>query len=84
MYPALVDRQPLHNLLDSLCQALDLRWSKIKREGGYTDHILFGEPQDIAYATRSLKNWGFLHIVADAGVAKSIIIKFIWTPGETV
>lgn len=82
MYPALVDRQPLHRLLASIEKALDLRWDKFPRDGGYTDHILIGTPEDIAYAGRSLRSWGFQHIICDLGSTKSLIIKYIWTPGE--
>lgn len=82
MYPTLVDRQPLHRLLKSISEALGLRWSVVRRAGGYTDHILIGAPEDISYAGRSLRTWGFQHIICDLGANKSLIIKYIWTPGE--
>lgn len=82
MYPTLVDRQPLHHLLESIAEALGLRWTKVPRSGGYTDHILIGTPADIAYAARSVRSWGFQHVIADLGVTKSLIVKYIWTPGE--
>lgn len=83
MYPTLVDRNPLHKLLHSLSEALDLRLDKVARVDGYTDYLLFGQPDDISFAGRSLREWGFQHIIADvpgrAGT-KSIIVKFIWSP----
>lgn len=83
MYPALVDRQPLHRLLSSISEALDLRLESIKRDNGYSDHMLIGDPRDVSAAGRSLRTWGFQYVIADvngSGAIKAIIVKWVWTP----
>ena len=84
MYPTLVDRQPLHHLLGSIAEELGLSWTKVKRTHGYTDHVLSGTPEDVSYAARSLRTWGFQHVIAHHGATKTLIVKYIWTPGEIV
>lgn len=85
MYPPIVDRQPLHRLLTSLSDALDLRMETIRFDSGYRHYLLFGLPEDISYACRSLRSWGFQHVIADVGgssAVKSVIVKWVWEPAK--
>jgi hypothetical protein len=80
MYPTLIDRKPLHQVLNSMSASLDINQEVVSRGGGYNDHIMFGRPDDINDLARVLKRAGFAYITRAIGESKVLTVKFIWTP----
>lgn len=83
MYPTLMDRKPLHRVLDTLSESLDLRHETITTGGGYADHILYGIEADVRDLGKVLKRAGFAHVRSRLSIDDgryALTIKHVWHP----
>lgn len=82
MYPALIDRKPLHRVLWSLSAALDLNHNVVDTGTGLTDHILFGPREGINDLSKVLKRAGFVHAISTLSDRCALTVKNVWLPAK--
>ena len=88
MYPPIRERKTAADVLAALSESLDLRHVVLNRRQSFTDHGMFGAPDDVVDAKRALERLGVRCSINEIGERWVLLIKNVWTPrvdktGET-
>lgn len=81
MYPPVREQKTTQQVIELLSESLDLKHVELLRTQGFSDHTLFGLPDDVVDASRAAERLGLMCRLRQVSTRWVLIIKNVWTPG---